>query len=166
MAREQFNHEWEDPKKKRDKKQFDKKDPYKGTPNPKPRNNYNEQHEATDWRKQEPKNKNPEKPKPKPKNPYNEIRHASDMANKKDPHKNPEKPKGTEKPNPKKGYPTDDLFKKMAENKASVKIENIKKKTTESVLKEKMAAKEKLKKKSPLSRARALLPKTRKKKKK
>jgi hypothetical protein len=154
MAREQFNHEWEDPKKK--------KPPYKGTPNPKPRNNYNEQHEAMGGRKPDP-HKNPEKPKPKPKNPYNDIR---PMSNKKDPHKNPEKPKGTEKPNPKKGYPTDDLFKKMGEQKASVKIENIKKKTTESVLKEKMEAKEKLKKKSPLSRARALLPKTKKKKKK
>jgi hypothetical protein len=127
MAREQFNHEWEDPKKK--------KPPYKGTPKPKPGNNYNEQHNTS-------------------------------MGGKKDPHKNPEKPKGTEKPNPKKGYPTDDLFKKMGEQKASVKIENIKKKTTESVLKEKMEAKEKLKKKSPTSRARPMLPKTKKKKKK
>jgi hypothetical protein len=154
MAREQFNHEWEDPKKK--------KHPYKGTPNPKPSNNYNEQHNAfMGGRKPDP-HKNPEKPKPKPKNPYNEIR---PMSNKKDPHKNPEKPKGTEKPNPKKGYPTDHLFSEMAKKKASVKIEPLKKKTTESVLKEKMAAKEKLKKKSPTTRARTPLPKTRKKKK-
>jgi len=144
MAREQFNHEWEDPKKKkkdesaRDKKYpmnpDDKKHPYKGTPNPKPRNNYNEQYDAS-------------------------------MEGKRNHNRNPENPKGTEKPKP-KGYPTDELFKKMGEQKASVKIENIKKKTTESVLKEKMEAKEKLKKKSPASRARALLPKTKKKKKK
>ena len=78
---------------------------------------------------------------------------------------------GKKNPNPhsprkKPGYPTDELFKKMEEHKKSVKIEPIKKKTTESVLKEKMEAKEKLKKKSPGSRARALLPKTKKKKKK
>jgi hypothetical protein len=157
MAREQFNHEWEDPKKK--------KPPYKGTPKPKPGNNYNEQHNISMGGRKPDPHKNPEKPKPNPRNPYNQIHDAS-MTHKKDPHKNPEKPKGTEKPNPKKGYPTDDLFKKMGEQKASVKIEKIKKKTTESVLKEKMAAKEKLKKKSPLSRARALLPKTKKKKKK
>lgn len=130
MAREQFNHEWEDPKKKRDKKQpmnpDDKKNPYKGTPKPKPSNNYQEQHEASMGKK----NPNPHSPRKKP------------------------------------GYPTDELFKKMEEHKKSVKIEPIKKKTTESVLKEKMEAKEKLKKKSPGSRARALLPKTKKKKKK
>lgn len=127
MAREQFNNEWEDPKKKRDKKYpmnpDDKKNPYK----------------------------------------YKEGPHESPRTNKRDPHKNP--PKGTEKPKP-KGYPTDDLFKKMGEQKASVKIEKLKKKTTESVLKEKMEAKEKLKKKSPASRARTPLPKTKKKKKK
>ena len=159
MAREQFNNEWEDPKKKRDKKQpmnpgkespYSKYPPHKGAPNP----------------GDKPKPKNPEKPKPTPKNPYNHMeRHDSSMTNKRNFTKNPENPKGTEKPKP-KGYPTDDLFKKMGEQKASVKIEKLKKKTTESVLKEKMEAKEKLKKKSPASRARPMLPKTKKKKKK
>jgi hypothetical protein len=98
---------------------------------------------------------------PKPVNKYKE-QHEASMTNKKAPHKN-RNPKGTEKPKP-KGYPTDDLFKKMDEHKKSVKIEPLKKKTTESVLKEKMDAKEKLKKKSPTTRARTPLPKKRKKK--
>ena len=155
MAREQFNHEWDPKKKKKDEPARDKKYPM---------NPYNKDHDASMGGKKEPKHTNPEKPKPKPRNNYNE-QHDASMGGKKTHNKNPENPKGTEKPKP-KGYPTDDLFKKMGEQKASVKIENIKKKTTESVLKEKEAAKAKLKKKSPTSRARALLPKTRKKKKK
>jgi hypothetical protein len=154
MAREQFNHEWEDPKKK--------KPPYKGTPNPKPRNNYNEQHEAMGGRKPDPKHKNPdqENPRGKPK-PHQKAEPHNPNIRQGDPNKT--HPKGDPKS---KGYPTDDLFKKMKDHRKSVKVEPLKKKTTESVLKEKMEAKEKLKKKSPASRARALLPKTKKKKKK
>jgi hypothetical protein len=168
----------EDPKKKKkDESARDKKypmNPYK--------KGYNEPTELMRWKKD---HKNPEKPKetekpkPKSKNPYNDVRHGyvhhgelrrdSDMKNKKDtqhPHEKPGSPKKDwdhEKKKP--GYPTDHLFSEMAKKKASVKIEPLKKKTTESVLKEKMAAKEKLKKKSPKSRARPMLPKTKKKKK-
>lgn len=150
MAREQFNNDWENPKKKRDKKQHvnpdDKKNPYKGTPKPKPGNNYQEQHNASMGGK---------------KDPYTHKKSPNEKQFREgDPDKTPPQRK-----NP--GYPTDDLFKKMRDQKSkSVKIEPLKKKTTESVLKEKMAAKEKLKKNTTLSRARALLPKTKKKKKK
>lgn len=127
MAQSQFNNEEpKDPKKK-----HQQPSPY----NPKPKNNYKEQHEASMGKS--PANNPHEKPK--------------------------QGPKGT--PNKPKGYPTDHLFKKMEEHKKSVKVEPLKKKTTESVLKEKMDAKEKLKKKSPASRARTPLPKTKKKKK-
>lgn len=88
------------------------------------------------------------------------------QSDKQHPHEKPGSPKKDWDHKKKKpGYPTDHLFSEMAKKKDSVKVEPLKKKTTESVLKEKMEAKEKLKKKSPTSRARQMLPKTKKKKK-